>query len=246
MSSDATDTFTSTLLSSAPLLGLSITPRQLDAYSHHYQLLVTHNPRAGLTAITDPTEAAIKHFLDSLTALLIRDIAPAERVADIGSGGGFPGLVLAVARPHAHFTLLESVRKRARFLELAVQELGLPNVAVLHTRAEAAGKDPAYRETYHLVVSRAVAPLPRLLKYSLPLLRPAGHLIAYQGPVVGHAASVPPGRVGQAFTLPTKRARVIEVLSLALPHNLGARTLLLIQKAPPLALRSSPYASEEG
>jgi len=251
--------FTHALLSSADQLGLTITPDQLSAYLTHFHLLLTHNPRAGLTTITEPGEVAIKHFLDSLTVLLVREIAPAERVADVGSGGGFPGLVLAIARPSAHYTLIESVRKRADFLCLAARQLGLSNLTVLHTRAELAGQQPPHRAAYHLVVSRAVAPLPRLLKYCLPLLRPGGHLIAYKGPSAGRACSAlrgharrPPGadeggsssggcperprpgdEIASASALLTRlRARIVATHPLNLPHNMGARTLVVIEKQP--------------
>ncbi len=221
--SSARDRFTQALRAGAAQLGISLAREQEAAYQTHYALLLSHNPRAGLTTITDPVEAAVKHFLDSLAGLLLRDIAPGERVADIGSGGGFPGAALAVARPGAEFTLIESVGKRARFLTLVVERLGLDNVVVLHDRAEAAGRAAGHREKYDLVVARAVAPLPRLLKYALPLLRPGGRLLAYRGrPESGTDA--PP--------LPAKgrRARLLSTLPLELPQGMGRRTLLLIGK----------------
>ncbi len=211
--------FTLALRAGAQEMRIPLTSRQEAAYQIHYDLLLAHNARAGLTTITDPAEAAVKHFLDSLTGLLVRDIAPGERAADIGSGGGFPGLVLAVARPRAEFTLIESVGKRARFLALAVEQLGLANAVVLHDRAEAAGRTPEHGERYDLAVARAAAPLPRLLKYALPLLRPGGHLIAYRGRSPGPTE-------GKHW----RRARLVSTLPLALPANMGRRTLLLIEK----------------
>jgi len=215
------------LLSGAAELGLSISAAQLAAYTQHLDLLLSHKVRAGLTAITEPEAIAIKHFLDSLTCLLVRDIGPGERVADIGSGGGFPGLVLAIARPAASYVLMESVRKRAAFLELAAQELPVRDVTVLTSRAEQAGQDPAHRESYDLVLSRAVASLPVLLEYCLPLVRVGGQTIAYKGP----DAEEEIGRSQSALTALGGRLGATHRLSL--PLQMGDRVLVVVEKAAP-------------
>jgi 16S rRNA (guanine527-N7)-methyltransferase len=219
--------FRSTLTSTAPDLSLEIAPSHLDAFAAHYALLLAHQAEAGLTSLTDPTEVAIKHFLDSLTCLLIRDIAPAESVADIGSGGGFPGLVLAVARPEARYTLIESNRKRAAFLEEAVKALHLDNTTVLTERAETAGRHPDHRDAYHLILSRAVAPLSVALEYALPLARVGGHCLAMKGP---HA----PDEIAKSDrALSELHGRIAKTKDLFLPHSMGNRTLLLIEKTAP-------------
>ena len=216
--------FRDALTSGADDLGLPLPPEHLDAFAAHYTLLLTHQAEAGLTSLTDPAEIASKHFLDSLTCLLIREIAPAETVADIGSGGGFPGLVLAVARPQAHYTLIESNRKRASFLEEAVETLHLDNTTILRERAETAGRHPAHRDHYHLVLSRAVAPLPVSLEYCLPLARVGGHCLAMKGP---HA----PDEIERSDrALSELRGRIAKTKDLSLPHSMGKRTLLLIEK----------------
>jgi 16S rRNA (guanine527-N7)-methyltransferase len=225
------DAWEQLLASGARQLGLAISPAQFSTYRRHLQLLLEHNPRAGLTAITDPREIAVKHFLDSLTCLLVHDIADGERVADIGSGGGFPGLVLAAARPRATYTLVESVRKRTAFLELAARDLGLHNISVLAARAEQVGRYPAHRDTYDLVVSRAVAPLPVLLEYCLPLARVGGHAILYKGPEAEQELA----RSDRA--LETLAGHLAATHSLSLPLGMGERVLIVVDKLAPTPAR---------
>ncbi len=217
--------FRRALTSGAADLGLEVGDAMVDASSAHYTLLLARRPRADLTSLTDPIGIAVKHFLDSLACLLIRDISAEERVADVGSGGGFPGLVLAVARPSAHFTLIESNQKRASFLEEAINALHLENAAVLHERAERAGRDPAHREGCDLVLSRAVAPLPVLLEYCLPLARVGGHALAMKGPRADQEIE----KSGRA--LETLGGRITQTHRLSLPRHMGERVLILVQKA---------------
>ncbi len=220
------NTWRTTLLHGAAQLGLDIPDAHLTAYRTHLDLLLEHNQRASLTSVTDPAEIAVKHFLDSLACLLLRDIQPHERVADIGSGAGFPGLVLAVARP-AHYTLIEATKKRAAFLQRAITDLSLPNITVLPDRAEIIGRHPDHRESYHLSLSRAVAPLPVLLEYALPLTRIGGHFIAYKGP----AADEELEKSGDA--LETLGGRLAHTRRLSLPRSMGDRVLVLVEKIAP-------------
>jgi 16S rRNA (guanine527-N7)-methyltransferase len=219
--------FSEALLSGAAELGLPLPEADLAAYRAHYALLQEHNPRAGLTSLTDPVEIALKHYLDSLTCLLLRDLAPGEHVADLGSGAGFPGLVLAIARPTTHFTLVDSSTKRTSFLRAAADSLNLRNATVLTTRAETLGRDPAHRERYDLVLSRALAPLPVLLEYSLPLARLGRHVLAMKGP----EADAELAASDRALSL--LGGRLTQIRHLALPLSFGSRTLLLFEKTDP-------------
>ncbi len=205
-------------------LGLDISDAMLDAYSAHFTLLLARRPEADLTSLTDPAAIAVKHFLDSLSCLLLRDIERGERIADIGSGGGFPGLVLAVARTGASYTLIESNQKRAYFLEEAINALHLDNVTVLRERAERVGRDPAHRERYDLVLTRAVAPLPVSLEYALPLARVGGHSLAMRG----SQAQQDIERSGRALS--ELRGRITSTKNLSLPQSMGKRILILIEK----------------
>jgi 16S rRNA (guanine527-N7)-methyltransferase len=215
------------LLDGAADLGISIPPEWADAFRTHFEMLLLHNPRAGLTTITDPVEIAVKHFLDSLAGLLVREIRDGERVADVGSGGGFPGAVFAAALPQARYTLIESNRRRAAFLRALVDALGLENTAVIAERAEQTGRDPGHRGSYDLVLSRAVAPLRVLLEYCLPLAAVGGHMLAYKGPEAESEVTE------SADALSALGGRVTELRGLSLPQHMGERVLVLIQKTAP-------------
>jgi 16S rRNA (guanine527-N7)-methyltransferase len=131
-----------------------------------------------ITAVRDPADGVDVHVADSLIALDLEPARAAGRVADLGSGGGFPGLVLAVARPEARFALVESVQRKCTFLERAAGAVGLANVEVVHARAEEWRDGLAAND---LVTVRAVAPLPVLVEYAAPLLAVGGALVAWKG-----------------------------------------------------------------
>ena len=139
--------------------------------------LVAAEPVA-ITTVRDPAQGVDTHVADSLVALDLPAVRSARRAADLGSGGGFPGLALAIALPATHMALVESVGRKCGFLATAVSELGLANVEVVNARAEAW---PAGVGVHDLVVARALAPLPVLLEYAAPLLEPAGVLVAWKG-----------------------------------------------------------------
>lgn len=146
------------------------------------ELLLRANERMNLTRIRDRSSAEIEHVADALT--LLRHL-PRERcrLADIGAGGGVPGMVLAIARPDCSITLIESIRKKADFLRATANELRLVNTTVMCDRAETIGRSEL-RESFDVVTARAVAGLPTLLQWSMPLLRAGGRLLAMKGPKV--------------------------------------------------------------
>jgi len=147
------------------------------------QILLRENAKHNLTAITDPEEINQKHFADSLT--LLDDapcpVPPGASLLDVGSGGGFPGVPLKIARPDIALTLLEATGKKADFLKGLCNELGIAAVT-LNARAEAAAHEPAYREKFDVVTARAVAALPVLCELCLPFVKPGGVFVAYKGP----------------------------------------------------------------
>jgi len=146
-------------------------------------ILLRENQKFNLTAITDPEEIRQKHFADSL-ALLDDEpcpLAPHASLLDVGSGGGFPGVPLKIARPDIALTLLEATGKKADFLRALTEELGI-EAMVLHARAEEAAHDPAYRERFDVVTARAVAALPLLCELCLPFVKVGGAFVAYKGP----------------------------------------------------------------
>ena len=150
--------------------------RQLQDYA---LLLQDWNERMNLTAITDDTGIAQKHFLDSLTALCTNRVQ--GRVIDVGCGAGFPGLVLKIAKPEISLTLLDSLQKRIRFLETVTAELNLSGVEFVHARAEDGAR--RVREQFDTVVSRAVANMTVLSELCLPILKVGGYFLALKGPL---------------------------------------------------------------
>ncbi|MCL2300567.1 MAG: 16S rRNA (guanine(527)-N(7))-methyltransferase RsmG [Firmicutes bacterium] len=149
----------------------------------YLQILLRENAKHNLTAITGPEEIRQKHFADSL-ALLDDDpciLPPHASLLDVGSGGGFPGVPLKLARPDIALTLLEATGKKAGFLRALAEELGI-EAAVLHARAEICAHEPAHREQYDVVTARAVAALPMLCELCLPFVKPGGVFAAYKGP----------------------------------------------------------------
>lgn len=151
---------------------------QLEIYGN---LLLQWNEKINLTAITEPEEIVTKHFIDSLSLLKFYDIKNGEKVLDVGTGAGFPGMVLKILRPNAEVTLLDGHAKRFLFLEDLQKNMGL-KATNLHHRAELASKEEKYREKFDLVTARAVARLPVLAEYCLPFVKNNGWFYAMKGP----------------------------------------------------------------
>ena len=155
------------------------TRAELDAQLHRYlDLLLARNASLNLTAVRDPVKAWEKLILGSLAVLDAHDFRGDERVADVGSGGGLPGIPLKLALPGLALCLVESDQRKAEFLLDAVAALELTGVEVEPRRAEELGRDPRHRDAYDVVVTRAAARAPVAAEYCLPLLKPAGVLIA--------------------------------------------------------------------
>jgi 16S rRNA (guanine527-N7)-methyltransferase len=167
--------------SAQALFGVSLTPSQLNALQRYEQELIDWNSRFNLTAIRSPEEIAVKHFLDSLSCMLVMRDTRLGRVIDVGTGAGFPGLVLKIINPAMGLTLVESVGKKANFCEHVVQVLKLEGVEILTERAETAGHKARHRQSYDWAVGRAVAILPSLAEYLLPLVKVGGFMLAMKG-----------------------------------------------------------------
>jgi 16S rRNA (guanine527-N7)-methyltransferase len=175
---------TAVLRQGAKRLGVPLDVATVAAFERYAAEMVAWNTRVNLTRILRPDEIAVRHFLDSLVCL--RGLAPEEadhplRCIDVGAGAGLPGIPLKLVRPAWSLALVESVGKKVAFLEHLVGILRLPDVLVLHARAEDVGRDPAHRERFHLAVARAVARLPVLAELLLPLVRPGGRVITLKG-----------------------------------------------------------------
>ena len=170
------------LISGAAELGLHLTDHQVKRFHRYYQELISWNQQLNLTTIVAYPEVQTKHFLDSLTASLVlpADIKEAGRIIDIGAGAGFPGLPLKIAYPGLHLALLESVGKKSAFLAHLVDILELSRVEVHTGRAETLAFDPSLRESFDVVLARAVGPLPSLAELTLPFCRLGGVAVAFK------------------------------------------------------------------
>jgi len=205
-------------------LSVPLTSQQVAALTRYQQELLDWNQRINLTAIREPEQIATKHFLDSLSVLTATGCLNGQRVIDVGTGAGFPGLVLKIACPEMRLTLLESVGKKADFCRHIVATLGLEDVEVVHGRAEEVAHWDAHREAYDWAVARAVARLPILAEYLLPFVRLGGAMLAQKG------------ETGPAEAQEAQRAlemlggRLEKIHSLTLPGIAETRYLIVARK----------------
>ena len=160
--------------------GVSLSEMELDRFDYLCQRLLRWNEHVNLTAITDPDEIVIKHFVDSLTLMPYTDLPHGANVIDVGCGAGFPGLPIIIHRPDLNITFLDSVGKKLSFISEALSNCGLLGETV-HARAEELAHQKTHREKFDLAVSRAVASLNILAEYCLPFVKPGGYFIAMKG-----------------------------------------------------------------
>lgn len=160
--------------------GLSLSHRQVQQMARHAAELLGWNRKINLTAITDPEEVAVKHFLDSI--LPLAHIPSAGELLDMGTGGGFPGIPIKILRPDQPVTLVDSSRKKINFLKSVIRQLDLEGISAVQMRMEEMATLPAYRNRFNTLVSRAFTDLERIVATARPLLRDKGYIITYQGP----------------------------------------------------------------
>lgn len=196
-----------------------------EPFSRYCYLLQEWNQRMNLTAITGDREVFLKHFLDSLLPLTLWELPQGARLIDVGTGAGFPGVPMKLARPDLDLTLLDSLQKRLNFLEALCGELGL-SARLLHARAEDAGRNQSTREKYDAATSRAVASMALLAEYCLPLLRVGGVLLCLKG-----SGGIEEAREGAA-AIQACGGALREIKEYALPGG-DKRTLLVVEKVSP-------------
>ena len=194
-------------------INISINELQLKQLERYYELLVEYNKFMNLTGITIKEEVYLKHFYDSLTIAKVIDLNQYDTLCDVGTGAGFPGLVIKIIYPNLKITLLDSLNKRLNFLNIVIKELNLKDIETIHIRAE------EYKKQFDIVVARAVAPLNILLEYCIPITKVNGYFIAMKGK--NEEAN---------NALKELNSEIIETNSFLLPIEQSDRTIIKIKK----------------
>ena len=215
------------LFKSCGKIDVKLDEKQIGQFMAYKDLLLEWNEKMNLTAITDEREIMLKHFADCLMLCPETDALGGKTVIDVGTGAGFPGVPLKIARPELEVTLLDSLNKRITFLNEVVSGLGLENVKCLHLRAEDGGADKNLREKFDLCVSRAVADLSVLSEYCLPFVKVGGYFISMKGPDVSEETE----RAKKAVKI--LGGSIEEVKKTAIPGTDIVHSLVIIKKAKP-------------
>lgn len=175
--------FNTALIDGMKKFNIELTEEQIEKFRIYCELLIEWNQKMNLTAIKEPVDIAVKHFVDSCSVLNYIKIKKNAKVIDIGTGAGFPGIPLKIIRNDLNITLLDSLNKRLVFLNEVADKLGF-EIEAIHGRAEDIGRKDEYREKYDIAISRAVAPLNVLSEYCIPFVRNSGRFISMKGPNV--------------------------------------------------------------
>ncbi len=205
----------------ADQVGLAITSEHAAQFAQHAVTLLEWNRKINLTAIVEPRQVAIKHFLDAIAPLA--HIPPKGQLLDIGTGGGFPGIPLKILRPEQPMTLIDGSRKKINFVKHIIRQLGLQKIEALQTRAEDLGHKETHQGRYAVIVCRALADLATIARTAGPLLCPDGRIVIYQGPAEHHHSVLTNYNGHKGFSFK------VESISYGLPILGDRRTLVVLQ-----------------
>lgn len=203
---------------------LEISDSQAIAFESYAALITEWNERINLTNITDAEGIRVKHFLDALSVLTLKNLPEQAAVIDVGTGAGVPGIPLKIMRPNWHMTLMDATRKKVDFLNLVIENLKLHPLQAIQARAEEIGQNPLHRENYDVVIARSVARMPTLAEYLLPLCKIGGVCIAMKGETV--YAELEDAR----FALQTLGGELESVSEIRLPNVEHTHYLACIRK----------------
>ena len=202
-------------------LGVRFFMEQAEQFFEYMNLLIEWNEKMNLTAITEPTEIIEKHFIDSLT--ILNKIDNNQKVVDVGTGAGFPGIPLSIMNPTLKITLVDSLNKRLIFLQEVVAKLNLKNIEIVHARAEEFGQNKKYRENFDIATSRAVANLSTLSEYLIPLVKVGGKVISMK-------ASEAQEEINQAQkAIDVLGGKINKIEEFNLPQSDIGRTIIIIE-----------------
>ena len=202
-------------------LNIELNDIQLNQLKKYYQLLIEYNKIMNLTNITEEKQVYLKHFYDSLTIIKIIDLNKVNSLCDIGTGAGFPGIVLKIVFPNLKITLLDSLNKRISFLNKVIEELNLKDIETIHIRAEEYAKNN--RNKFDITTARAVAHLSVLLEYSIPMTKENGYFIALKGNIEEEKTEI-------SNALKILNSKIEDIVYFELPYNQGNRSLIKIKK----------------
>ena len=225
------------LTGEAARLGVALDATALERFAAYQSLITAWNERAGLTTVADAEGIQRRHFAESLALLAalraagVLPVGETRTLVDLGTGGGFPGLPMRIAEPALQLTLVESIGKKCAFLRAAVDALGLDGVEVVQARAEDAGRQPRLRERFDVAVARALAAMPVLVEYAVPLLRPGGVLATPKGSRAREELEAARGAIQ------VLGAEALEPVPLALPPDAPPQLVLLVRRAGALDAR---------
>ncbi len=210
------------LKNNAASLGIELGEEEISRFDMLAERLIEQNKTMNLTAITEPDEVVIKHFVDSIS--LLSAVTPEEgaKILDLGTGAGFPGIPLLICRPDIKLTMVDSTAKKLKYVAATVEALGL-EAETLHSRAEEAGKQPEYREQYDIVCSRAVAALNLLCEYCLPFVKVGGVFAAMKSAKADEEIALAKN------ALKTLGGKIVDKKTFTLSDG-GERTIILIKK----------------
>lgn len=216
-------------------LNINLNNQQILKFFKYMNILIEWNKKINLTAITDPEEIVVKHFIDSLT--ISKYIKENSKLIDVGTGAGFPGIPLKIYRNDIDVTLLDSLNKRVNFLDYVIKELNLEEIKAIHGRAEEYAHTIEYREKFDIATSRAVANMTTLSEYLIPYVKVKGNVIAMKGPDANEEIE------NAKNAIKVLGAKVISIEEFNLPYTKISRNIVLIEK---LKLTSSKYPRKPG
>lgn len=197
-------------------LGINITEDQLNKLNKFYKLLIEWNEKINLTRITEENEVYLKHFYDSLTIKKVIDLNEIETLCDVGTGAGFPGIVLKIMYPHLKITLVDSLQKRVNYLNSIIKDLELEDIKAIHSRGE------DFKEKFDVVTARAVANIEKLVTYTMHLVNKNGQLVAMKGNIEEELTEI----VQQKLS---KKYQIVKIEKFLLPIEESHRSLVVLK-----------------
>lgn len=196
-------------------LGIKLTDKQINQLEQFYNLLIEWNEKINLTRITSKEEVYLKHFYDSLTISKVINLKNSKTLCDVGTGAGFPGIVLKIVYPNLKITLVDALQKRVNYLNTIIKELNLDGITAIHARGE------DLKEKYDVVTARAVANIEKLLKYTMHLVAPNGVFIAMKGNISEELNDLTRKKISQKYNIE-------KIEQFLLPYENSQRSLLVI------------------